>query len=126
MAKLLEIGLFWAGKNTSIQPFEKSFEFNDFAIQRYAPGSRGIGIHRDALRYKHIVVIVTLSGQSQLFACGDRGGSGRVVIDDRPGRIVLFSAPKFAGRADMEARPLHGVDKIKGGRLSLGLRVEEN
>ena len=69
---------------------------------------------------------MNLSGYSELFACKDRGGSGRIVINDRPGRIVLLSAPRFAGRADMAARPLHGVDNIKGGRLSLGLRVEEN
>ena len=126
LAKLLEIGFYQAGKSMSIQPFERCFKFNDFAIQRYAPGSRGIGVHRDGLRYKHIVVIVNLSGYSELFACKDRGGSGRIVINDRPGRIVLLSAPRFAGRADMTARPLHGVDNIRGGRLSLGLRVEEN
>ena len=45
------------------------------------------------------------------------------MIDDRPGRIVLLSAPAFAGRTGEAARPLHGVDHVQGGRLSLGLRV---
>ena len=105
-------------------PFSTAFNFNDFAIQRYPIGSRGIGVHRDALRYQHIVVIATLAGQSRLFATPRRDCGQRRVIDDRPGRIVLLSAPAFAGREGEAARPLHGVDHVHGGRLSLGLRVE--
>ena len=105
-------------------PFSTDFRFNDFAIQRYPPGSRGIGVHHDGLRYRHIVVIATLAGKSRLFSTPSRDGIKRQVIDDRPGRIVLLSAPAFAGRTDEAARPLHGVDQVQGGRLSLGLRVE--
>ena len=103
-------------------PFSIDFRFDDFAIQRYPPGSRGIGIHRDGLRYQHIVVIATLAGQSRLFVVPSRDGGQRRVIDDRPGRIVLLSAPGFAGRTGEEARAFHGVDRVQGGRLSLGLR----
>ena len=39
-------------------------------------------------------------------------------------RIVLLSAPGFAGRTGEVARAFHGVDRVQGGRLSLGLRVE--
>jgi len=123
-ANCLEIGLFQAGRMITPSPFLSDFRFNDFAIQRYAPGSRGIGIHRDGLRYRHIVVIATLAGKSRLFSTPSRDGGKRRVIDDRPGRIVLLSAPAFAGRAGEAARPLHGVDHVEGGRLSLGLRVE--
>ena len=123
-ANCLEIGLFQAGRMITPSPFLGDFQFNDFAIQRYAPGSRGIGIHRDGLRYRHIVVIANLAGKSRLFSTPSRDGGKRRVIDDRPGRIVLLSAPAFAGRAGEAARPLHGVDHVEGGRLSLGLRVE--
>ena len=119
----LEKGLFQAGQMMTPSPFSTDFRFDDFAIQRYPPGSRGIGIHRDGLRYRHIVVIATLAGKSRLFSASSRDGGKRRVIDDRPGRIVLLSAPAFAGRTGEAARPLHGVDHVQGGRLSLGLRV---
>ena len=123
-AHCLEKGLFQAGQMMTSSPFSTDFWFNDFAIQRYPPGSGGIGIHRDGLRYRHIVVIATLAGKSRLFSTPSRDGEKRRVIDDRPGRIVLLSAPAFAGRTGEAARPLHGVDHVQGGRLSLGLRVE--
>ena len=123
-AHCLETGLFQAGQMMTPSPFSIDFRFDDFAIQRYPPGSRGIGVHRDGVRYQHIVVIATLSGQSRLFTTPNRNGAQRRVIDDRPGRIVLLSAPAFAGRTGEVARPLHGVDQVQGGRLSLGLRVE--
>ena len=58
-AHCLETGLFQAGQMMTLSPFSTSFQFDDFAIQRYPPGSRGIGVHRDGLRYQHIVVIAT-------------------------------------------------------------------
>jgi hypothetical protein len=128
-ANCLETGLFQAGQMMTPSPFSTNFRFDDFAIQRYPPGSRGIGVHRDGLRYQHIVVIATLAGQSRLFTTPSRDGGQRRVIDDRPGRIVLLSAPAFAGRTGEAARPLHGVDHVQGGAchwgcVSLGLRVE--
>ena len=118
----LESGLFAAGATLPRNPFETSFQFNDFAIQRYPAGSHGIGIHRDGKRYKNIVVIITLAGQSRLFSTASRTGETRQRIDDRPGRLVLLSANGYAGRYDEEARPLHGVDSVRTGRLSIGFR----
>ena len=103
-------------------PLPPGIVLNDFAIQRYPAGSRGIGIHRDGKRYRGIVVIITLAGTSRLFTCDDRQGAGIRRIDDRPGRIVLLSAEGFAAREGEQARPLHGVDQLRSGRLSLGLR----
>jgi hypothetical protein len=103
-------------------PLPPGIVLNDFAIQRYPAGSRGIGIHRDGKRYRGIVVIITLAGTSRLFTCDDRQGAGKRRIDDRPGRIVLLSAEGFAAREGEQARPLHGVDQLGSGRLSLGLR----
>ena len=122
LAAELETGLFAAGANLAHNPFQTRFQFDDFAIQRYPAGSRGIGVHRDGKRYKHIVVIVTLAGESRLFSTASRTGETRQRIDDRPGRLVLFSAEGFAGRYDEDSRPLHGVDCVRTGRLSIGFR----
>ena len=122
LAAVLESGLFAAGATMAQNPFEIPFQFDDFAIQRYPAGSRGIGIHRDGKRYKHIVVIITLAGHSRLFATASRNGKTRQRIDDRPGRLVLLSSVGFAGRYDEDSRPLHGVDCVRTGRLSIGFR----
>lgn len=118
----LEVGLFRAGSELAHNPFAVRFKFDDFAIQRYPAGARGIGIHRDGKRYRHIVVIINLVGESRLFSATSRVGEMRQRIDDRPGRLVLLSADGFAGRYNEDARPLHGVDNVGAGRLSLGLR----
>ena len=122
LAESLEAGLCAAGAALPDNPFAARFRLDDFAIQRYPAGSRGIGIHRDGKRYKHIVVIITLAGQSRLFSTATRDGQQRRRIDDRPGRLVLLSADGFAGRYDEDSRPLHGVDQVQDGRLSIGLR----
>ena len=122
VANLLEIGLSRAGAGLAPSPFEGPICLEDFAIQHYPAGSRGIGIHRDGLRYRQIVVIITLEGESRLFSCDDREGTNKQPIDDQPGRIVLLSAAGFAGREGEDARPLHGVDQVTGGRLSIGFR----
>ncbi len=105
-----------------VSPLDVPVELGDFAIQRYPAGSAGIGIHRDGKRYRGLVFIITLAGQSRLFSCATRAGDGRRAIDDRPGRIVILSAEGYAGREGEDARPLHGVDRVSGGRLSLGFR----
>ncbi len=122
LATGLELSLFAAGSELAHNPFETRFRLDDFAIQRYPAGSRGIGIHRDGKRYKHIVVIIALAGLSRLFSTASRTGETRQRIDDRPGRLVLFSADGFAGRFDEDSRPLHGVDCVRTGRLSIGFR----
>ncbi len=98
------------------------FQINDFAVQKYAAMSKGIGIHKDSATYRHFVFIITLSGSSDLFICTDRQGNKRQVIDDRPGRLVILPAPGFFYLTEPDKRPLHGVDNITQGRLSLGFR----
>ena len=122
LAESLETGLCAAGAALTDIPFAACFRLDDVAIQRSPAASRGIGIHRDGKRYKHIVVIITLAGRSRLFSTATRDGQQRRPIDDRPGRLVLLSADGFAGRYDEDSRPLHGVDQVQGGRLSIGLR----
>lgn len=122
LADFLETSLDVASAGLPEPPLAPGIILNDFAIQRYPAGSRGIGVHRDGKRYRGIVVIVTLAGDSRLFTCADRQGRGARRIDDRPGRIVLLSAAGFAAREGEDARPLHGVDHVRTGRLSLGFR----
>jgi len=122
LADCLETCVQHAPSRLSVLP--DGIRFNDFAIQRYPAGSRGIGVHRDGKRYHGIVVIVTLDGESRLVSCADRAGSAKRRIDDRPGRVVLLTATEFDGRSDEAVRPLHMVDKVHGGRLSIGFRYE--
>jgi len=122
LATLLEDSIMAAAATPQPLLPDATIDLADFAIQRYPAGSDGIGIHRDGKRYRGIVVIVTLDGTSRLFTCDDRDGHNKRRIDDRPGRIVLLSAEGFAGRHGEGARPLHGVDRVSGGRLSLGFR----
>ena len=110
----------WSGFDQHILP---DFHLNDFAAQRYPACSQGIGIHKDGLRYKNLVIIITLSGQSRLFYTDKREGGERIKIDDSPGRIVLLKATGFSGNQE-DIRALHGVDRIETGRLSLGFRYE--
>lgn len=107
------------------QLFESPVLINDFAVQRYAPASAGIGIHKDALGYRNLVFIITLAGSSELFTCLERDGTGRQLIEDKPGRLVVLPAPGLAYLPDPARRPLHGVDNIKDGRLSIGFRCQK-
>lgn len=120
-ATLLETAVNSWSQKTDYLPTD--LHLNDFAVQRYGPSSKGIGIHKDGLRYKFIVFIITLSGESRLFHCDDRQGGQRHKIDDEPGRLVLLKAPEF-GSFPAGNRLLHGVDNITTGRLSIGFRHE--
>ena len=95
---------------------------NDLAVQHYHPNSKGIGPHCDALRYRGLVFIITLAGVSRLATCDDREGNGAVKIDDSPGNLTILSAPGFCKREGELSRPLHFVDEVTKGRLSIGLR----
>ena len=122
LARLLETTVKAANLGLQMPPLSGPVDLADFAIQRYPAGSTGIGIHRDGKRYRGLVFIVTLDGRSRLFSCSTRSGDGLRAIDDRPGRVVILSAEGYAGREGEEARPLHGVDRVVSGRLSLGFR----
>jgi len=105
--------------------FESPVQINDFAAQRYPKLSDGIGIHKDGIKYRNLIFIVTLSGASELYVCANRLGEGRVRIDDTPGRLVILPAPGFSYLLADDLRPLHGVDTVTDGRLSLGFRCQK-
>lgn len=120
-ASLLEGGVnSWPSREDYIPT---ALHLNDFAVQDYHAGSQGIGIHKDGLRYKYLVFIITLKGQSRLFYTTQRQGGERIAIDDTPGQLVILKAPEF-GCFEADKRLLHGVDDIVTGRLSLGFRHE--
>lgn len=92
---------------------------NDLIVQRYPVGSDGITPHRDHIRYRDLVAIVTLAGRARFFVCADRSGRRAREVAMPPGSLLLMRAPDFAGRAD---RPFHMLSEISEKRVSLGLR----
>jgi len=126
LADLLEACVVEIEKD-AISPFlDGPLTLNDVAVQHYARGSKGIGVHRDALRYRRLVFIITLAGNSRFCLCTDRDAAGARVLDDSPGMLTILSAPGFRGREGEAARPLHFVTDITGGRLSIGLRDDSS
>ena len=97
-------------------------KFNDIAIQRYKPGSLGISPHKDHKKYISVIIIITLSGKSDLCICEDRKGLNPLVLNDTPGNIIVFPASEFTTLNNNCIRPLHFVNNIADGRLSMGLR----
>ncbi len=104
--------------------FSSMVEFNDIAVQKYEKGSSGIGIHRDSQRYRDLILIICLSGQSQFFIANNREGSSAQIIDDTPGKLIMMAGPGFKNLGKPKNRLLHGVKNIKKARLSLGLRCD--
>ena len=104
--------------------FSSILEFNDIAVQKYEEGSSGIGIHRDGQRYRDLILIICLSGQSDFFITNSRNGSPTQIIDDTPGRLIMMAGPGFRTLRAPSQRLLHGVKNVKKGRLSLGLRCD--
>ncbi|XDZ64626.1 hypothetical protein AB8880_06715 [Alphaproteobacteria bacterium LSUCC0684] len=126
LADLLEICVAEVEKDRNSPFLDGPLTLNDLAVQHYASGSKGIGVHRDALRYRRLVFIITLAGESRFCLCADRDGTGATVLDDSPGMLTILSAPGFRGREGEAARPLHFVSGITGGRLSIGLRDDSS
>ncbi len=92
---------------------------NDLILQRYPAGSAGITPHRDHIRYRALVAIVTLAGRDPLFVCADRSGRDAREVPMPAGSLLLMRAPPFAGRSD---RPFHFLKRVTEDRLSLGIR----
>ncbi len=95
--------------------------FNDLIMQRYRPGSLGITPHRDHIRYRDLVAIVTLAGRARFFLCPDRSGRDAREVPIPPGSLLLMRAPGFAGLQD---RPFHMLSDVTETRIALGLRRE--
>lgn len=92
---------------------------NDLVVQRYPPGSLGITAHRDHVRYRDLVAIVTLSGAARFFVSKDRSGADAREVAIPPRSLLLMRAPGFAGRED---RPFHFLSDVTETRVCVGLR----
>jgi hypothetical protein len=100
-------------------PLAAAPPLNDLVVQRYAPGSRGITPHRDHVRYRDLVAIVTLAGQARFFVCRERSGTDAREVAIPPGSLLLMRAPGFAGRSD---RPFHFLSDVTSTRVCVGIR----
>lgn len=100
-------------------PLAEPLHLDDLIVQRYPKDSFGITAHRDHLRYRDLVALVTLSGKARFCLCDDRAGRGARELPCPPGHLLLMRAPGFGNRRD---RPFHFLDRITRPRLSLGLR----
>ncbi len=114
--------LFLEAINSLDEPPIKSPKFNDIAMQRYVSGSVGISPHKDHKKYISVIIIVTLSGRSNFCVCEDRDGINAKILDDRPGNILILPATGFKVINNVFNRPIHFVNNISDGRLSIGLR----
>ena len=114
--------LFLEAINLLHEPPIKGPKFNDIAMQRYVSGSVGISPHKDHKKYTSVIIIVTLSGRSNFCVCDDRNGKNAKILDDRPGNILILPATGFKVLSNVFNRPIHFVNSISDGRLSIGLR----
>ena len=102
-------------------PLDYPFVINDFIVQRYTPGRRGITPHRDHARYRGLVAIVVLCGTGRFWVCGNREGVDRRDVPAPPGSLLLMRAPDFSGRTD---RPFHALSDVTETRYSFGMRYD--
>ena len=114
--------LFLEAINLLHEPPIKGPKFNDIAMQRYVSGSVGISPHKDHKKYTSVIIIVTLSGRSNFCVCDDRNGKNAKILDDSPGNILILPATGFKVLSNVFNRPIHFVNSISDGRLSIGLR----
>lgn len=119
LAKRLESDLQNALDRMEPPPLDYPFVINDFIVQRYLSGRKGITPHRDHVRYRGLVAIIVLGGTGSFWICSDRKGAGRCDIPAPPGSLLLMRAPDFAGHTD---RPFHALSEITETRYSFGMR----
>ncbi len=119
LAAALERRLAAALARLADPPLAELPPLNDLILQRYPAGSAGITPHRDHIRYRALVAIVTLAGRDPLFVCAERSGHDAREVPMPAGSLLLMRAPPFAGRRD---RPFHFLKRVTEERLSLGIR----
>lgn len=102
-------------------PLTGDLRFNDIAVQRYTPGSAGIGPHRDFLQFCQIVVLIILAGQGRFFVCDNREGLNPTEVPVKPGDALLMQAPGFGGQ---KRQPYHFLRDITERRVIVGLRYD--
>ena len=83
------------------------FKFKDIAVQKYKKGSSGIVIHRASQRYRELILIICLAGQSDFFIANNCDGSSLQIINDTC-RLIMMAGPGFRNVDEPNNRPLCG------------------
>ena len=95
---------------------------NEISVQRYEPGSIAIESHRDNIRYRRLVAILTTAGRARFRVLETREGSVLAEWTPEPGDLVLLRGPGLGGLRD--GRPFHALDAPQEGeRWSISFRM---
>jgi len=101
-------------------PIAEPLHFNEFRLQRYPPGSKGIEPHRDGPQTRYLVALIVLRHGGQLCFCEDGSRSGSISVESEPGDLILMRGVGFLGSG---FQPWHYVNSSKKvERLTLGMR----
>ncbi len=105
--------------------FWQGAQINSVGIHWYAPGSIGMGIHRDYSNDINLISAFILSGNTPFAVYSDKSGSQRICeIETRPGMLVLMRGPrKFE---EKEYRPYHEVSCVQEERFTILFRQKKS
>lgn len=101
-------------------PFASPLAFEEVSVQRYEPGSEGIGSHKDDKHCKNLIALLIFTGTCDFIFSEERGGRDRV-LQVGPADLVLVHADGFLGENGPK-RPFHAVTNIPELRISVGFR----
>jgi hypothetical protein len=81
----------------------------------------GIEPHRDNIRYRRLIAILTTAGRARFRVLETRDGPVLAEWTPEPGDLVLLRAPGFGSR---DGRPFHELDAPEDGeRWSVSFRL---
>jgi|SRR5215211_1071730 len=99
-----------------------TFRPTELYVQRYAPGSRGISVHRDQRRFSRLIVIFSLGAPARFYLHANRRGDIATAFIVESGDLMLLRAPT---QPQDPPGPLHSVAGPESGtRYSVSMRME--
>lgn len=101
-------------------PFAGKLAFEEISVQKYEPGSTGIGSHQDFNPCKNLIALLVFTGTCTFVLSRTRGGRDEV-FHVGPADLVLLRARGFLGD-DGAKRPFHHIENIPQLRISVGFR----
>lgn len=97
---------------------------NEVSVQRYRPGLTAIEPHRDNIRYRRLIAILTTKGRARFRVLDGRKGAVLAEWTPQPGDLVLLRGPGLGGSRD--GRPFHALDApADGERWSVAFRMDD-
>jgi hypothetical protein len=98
----------------------QAVQFTDLRVQRYACGSKGIGVHQDGPKFINFVALFVLEGTDGLYICDDASGTNPRPLHHNPGDLILMRSRGLFGA---KHTPYHFVDpSLSENRMTFGLR----